>query len=69
MSVFENVIERRETRSIKWDRMEEFMASKTHPIFYQCGLLIWILLLRKLLSMRCKNVLDHGVFGYSYICE
>ena len=45
------------------------MALKMHPIFYQCGLQIWILLLLQVVIDAMKERLDHGVFGYSYICE
>lgn len=69
MSIFEQVIERRETRSVKWDMMEKIYniedASDILPM--------WVADMDfpapDAVIQALKERLDHPVLGYSYMCE
>lgn len=69
LNVFIKEIDRRETRSVKWDTMEEIYgiedASNVLPM--------WIadmdFAAPQVVIDAIKERLDHGVFGYSYVCE
>lgn len=69
MNEFEQIIERRDTRSLKWDNMKEvYGVEKVDDI-----LPMWIadmdFAAPKVVIEAMKERLNHGVFGYSYICE
>lgn len=69
MSEFEQIINRKNTRSIKWDYMQEtYGLAKTDDI-----LPMWIadmdFAAPKVVIDAMRERLEHGVFGYSYICE
>ena len=69
MSIFEQVIDRRKTRSVKWDRMDVVYgiedASDVLPM--------WVADMDfpapAAVIDAIKERLDHSVFGYSYVCE
>jgi cystathionine beta-lyase len=69
MSIFEQVIERRETRSVKWDMMEKIYdiedASDILPM--------WVADMDfpapAAVIQALKERLDHPILGYSYMCE
>lgn len=69
MSQFEQAINRKNTRSIKWDNMKEvYGLEQTDDV-----LPMWIADMDfpapKVVLDAMRERLDHGVFGYSYICE
>ncbi len=69
MSEFEKVINRKDTRSIKWDFIgETYGIEETDDI-----LPMWIADMDfrapEVVIEAMREQLDHGVFGYSYMCE
>lgn len=69
MTNFEEVIDRRQTRSIKWDAIEErFGVDNPEDV-----LPMWIADMDfkapDVVIQAIQETLNHGVFGYSYVCE
>lgn len=69
MTNFTEVIDRRNTRSIKWDSLEErFGVDNPKDI-----LPMWIADMDfkapEAVIQAIQETLNHGVFGYSYVCE
>jgi cystathionine beta-lyase len=69
VSVFEEVIERRKTRSIKWDRMETFYGIEDASDVLPMWIADMDFAAPEVVVNAMKERLDHPVFGYSYICE
>lgn len=69
MSVFKNVIERRETRSIKWDRMDQVYGIDNASDILPMWIADMDFAAPQVVIDAMKDRLDHGVFGYSYVCE
>ncbi|MGM0898653.1 MAG: MalY/PatB family protein [Bacillota bacterium] len=69
MSLFEQVHDRRNTRSVKWERME-----KVYGISDASGILpMWVADMDfpapPAVTDALRERLEHPIFGYSYICE
>ena len=69
MSIFEKVINRRETRSIKWDRLEAFYEIEDGSDVLPMWIADMDFAAPEVVINAMQEVLDHGVFGYSYICD
>ncbi|MEK5037475.1 MalY/PatB family protein [Sporosarcina sp. FSL K6-3457] len=69
MSIFEKVIERRETRSVKWDMMETIYGIEDASDILPMWVADMDFAAPEVVVNAMKERLDHRVFGYSYICE
>lgn len=69
MSIFEHVIDRRQTRSVKWDRMEAVYGIENASDILPMWVADMDFAAPKAVIDAIKERLDHSVFGYSYICE
>lgn len=69
MKAFENVIDRRNTRSIKWGKMETVFGVKDASDILPMWVADMDFAAPEPVINAMKECLDHGVFGYSYICE
>ena len=69
MNVFENVIDRRKTRSIKWDKMDEVYGIKDTSDILPMWIADMDFAAPQVVIDAMKERLDHGVFGYSYVCD
>lgn len=69
MSVFEKVIERRETRSVKWDMMEKIYNIEDASAILPMWVADMDFAAPEAVIQAMKERLDHPVFGYSYACE
>ncbi|QUW23234.1 pyridoxal phosphate-dependent aminotransferase [Sporosarcina sp. Marseille-Q4063] len=69
MSIFEEFIDRRETRSIKWDRLEEVYGIENASNILPMWIADMDFAAPQVVIDAMQEVLDHGVFGYSYICD
>ncbi|WP_342505827.1 MalY/PatB family protein [Sporosarcina sp. FSL K6-2383] len=69
MSVFEKVIERRETRSVKWDMMEKIYNIEDASDILPMWVADMDFAAPEAVIQAMKERLDHPVFGYSYACE
>jgi cysteine-S-conjugate beta-lyase len=69
MSIFEKFIDRRETRSIKWDRLEEVYGIENASDILPMWIADMDFAAPQVVIDAMQEVLDHGVFGYSYICD
>lgn len=69
VSVFEHVIERRKTRSVKWDRMEVVYGVEDASDILPMWVADMDFAAPDVVLEAIKERLDHAVFGYSYICE
>ncbi|CAM3202215.1 MalY/PatB family protein [Filibacter tadaridae] len=69
MSVFEHVIERRESRSVKWDRMGMVYGLENASDILPMWIADMDFAAPDVVINALKERLDHGVFGYSYVCE
>lgn len=69
MSEFENVINRRESRSIKWDMMEDIYGIEDASDILPMWIADMDFAAPKVVIDAIQERLNHGVFGYSYICD
>jgi cysteine-S-conjugate beta-lyase len=69
MGIFEKLINRRETRSIKWDRLEEVYGIENASDILPMWIADMDFAAPQVVIDAMQEVLDHGVFGYSYICD
>ena len=69
MSAFENVINRRESRSIKWDMMEEFYGIEDASDILPMWIADMDFAAPQVVIDAIQEKLNHGVFGYSYVCN
>ncbi|WP_210471122.1 MalY/PatB family protein [Sporosarcina sp. 6E9] len=69
MGIFEKFINRRETRSIKWDRLEEVYGIENASDILPMWIADMDFAAPQVVIDAMQEVLDHGVFGYSYICD
>ncbi len=69
MSIFEQVIDRRQTRSVKWDRMETVYGIEDASDILPMWVADMDFAAPEAVIDAIKERLDHPVFGYSYICE
>ncbi|MDS9472800.1 MalY/PatB family protein [Sporosarcina pasteurii] len=68
MSDFEHVIDRRKTRSIKWDNIHEVYGIDNADDILPMWIADMDFAAPKVAIDAMRERLDHGVFGYSYIC-
>lgn len=69
MDNFEQVIERRKSRSVKWDRMEMIYGIEDASDILPMWIADMDFAAPEVVVNALKERLDHPVFGYSYICE
>lgn len=69
MSLFENVIERRQTRSMKWDRLTEVYGVQDSSEVLPMWVADMDFAAPDVVIEAMQERLDHGVFGYSFVCE
>lgn len=69
MNEFEQVIDRRKTRSIKWDHMQEIYGIENTEDILPMWIADMDFKAPKVVIDAMRERLEHGVFGYSYICE
>lgn len=69
MKIFEEIVERRETRSIKWDAMEGIYGIEDATDVLPMWIADMDFKAPEVVINAMRERLDHGVFGYSYICE
>lgn len=69
MSVFENVIDRRKSRSIKWDTLEEVYGIEDASDVLSMWIADMDFAAPQVVIDAIQERLNHGVFGYSYICN
>ncbi|WP_342514831.1 MalY/PatB family protein [Sporosarcina sp. FSL K6-1522] len=69
MSIFEEVIERRETRSVKWDLMQKIYGIEDASDMLPMWIADMDFAAPDVIVNAMKERLDHPVFGYSYMCE
>lgn len=69
MNEFENVINRRESRSVKWDMMEEIYGIEDASSILPMWVADMDFAAPQVVLDALQEKLDHGVFGYSFICE
>ena len=69
MNKFEHIIERRKTRSVKWDRMEMVYGIEDASDILPMWVADMDFAAPEVVVNALKERLDHGVFGYSYICD
>ena len=69
MSEFENVINRRESRSIKWDMMEDIYGIEDASDILPMWIADMDFAAPQVVIDAIQERLNHGVFGYSYICD
>ncbi|MBE1556383.1 PatB family C-S lyase [Sporosarcina limicola] len=69
MSVFDHVIERRKTRSVKWDRMEVVYGIEDASDILPMWVADMDFAAPEVVVDAIRETLEQSVFGYSYICE
>ena len=69
MSTFENAIERRNTHSLKWDRIEAVYGVKDGSDILPMWVADMDFAAPSVVIEAIKERLDHGVFGYSFVSE
>lgn len=69
MNKFEHVIERRKSRSVKWDRMEMIYGIEDASDILPMWVADMDFAAPDVVVNAMKERLNHGVFGYSYICD
>ena len=69
LNVFTNEIDRRKTRSVKWDMMEDVYGIEDASDVLPMWIADMDFAAPQVVIEALKERLDHGVFGYSYICE
>lgn len=69
MSIFEKVIERRNTHSLKWDRIEAVYGVKDGSDILPMWVADMDFAAPDVVIEAIKERLDHGVFGYSFVSE
>ncbi|WP_339230414.1 MalY/PatB family protein [Oceanobacillus sp. FSL K6-2867] len=69
MNVFENVIDRRNTRSVKWDTMESIFGVDDASDILPMWIADMDFAAPKVVIDAMQKCLNHGVFGYSYFNE
>jgi cysteine-S-conjugate beta-lyase len=66
---FEQVIERRKTRSVKWDLMEMIYGIEDASDILPMWVADMDFAAPEVVVNAMKERLNHGIFGYSYICD
>ncbi len=69
MGVFENVIDRRNSRSVKWDTMEDVYQIEDASAILPMWIADMDFAAPQVVINAIQEKLNHGVFGYSYICS
>ncbi len=69
MSIFEQVIERRETRSVKWDMMEKIYNIEDATDILPMWVADMDFPAPEAVIQALKERLNHPILGYSYMCE
>lgn len=69
MSQFDLLIERRNTRSVKWDVMEEIYNLKDASDILPMWVADMDFKAPKVVLEKIQERLQHGVLGYSYVCD
>lgn len=69
MSEFEKVINRRKSRSIKWDMMEDIYEIEDASDILPMWIADMDFAAPQVVIDAIQEKLNHGVFGYSYICD
>lgn len=69
MSEFNNIVNRRKSRSIKWDMMEEIYGIEDASDILPMWIADMDFAAPQVVIDAMQERLDHGVFGYSYICD
>lgn len=69
MSIFEKVIERRETRSVKWDIMEKIYGIEDASDILPMWIADMDFAAPEAVTHALKERIEHPIFGYSYMCE
>lgn len=69
MSIFEKVIERRETRSVKWDIMEKIYGIDDASDILPMWIADMDFAAPEAVTHALKERIEHPIFGYSYMCE
>ncbi len=69
LNVFINEIDRRKTRSVKWDMMEDIYEIEDASDILPMWIADMDFAAPQVVIDAMKERLDHGVFGYSYVCE
>lgn len=69
MKAFENVIDRRNTRSVKWGNMEAVYGVEDASEILPMWIADMDFAAPAPVIDAMRERLDHGVFGYSYICK
>ncbi|WP_318616905.1 MalY/PatB family protein [Sporosarcina sp. YIM B06819] len=69
MSIFEQVIERRETRSVKWSMMEKIYNIEDASDILPMWIADMDFAAPEAVTHALKERIDHPIFGYSYMCE
>lgn len=69
MTNFNEIIDRRNTRSIKWDSLEERFGVENPEEILPMWIADMDFKAPEPVINAIQETLDHGVFGYSYVCE
>lgn len=69
MDDFRHVFERRQTRSVKWDRMEVVYGVEDASDILPMWVADMDFAAPKVVVDAMKERMEHPVFGYSYVCE
>ncbi len=69
MNEFEQVIDRRNTRSIKWDQMQDTYGLEDIDDLLPMWIADMDFAAPKVVIDAMRERLEHGVFGYSYVCS
>lgn len=69
MSIFDEAIDRRGTRSIKWDRMEQIYQLEDASDILPMWIADMDFAAPQQVVDAIKERLEHPIFGYSYVCD
>ncbi|MFJ7935757.1 MalY/PatB family protein [Sporosarcina sp. NPDC096371] len=69
MNIFEQVVERRKTRSVKWDMMDKIYGIEDTSDILPMWIADMDFAAPEAVTQALKDRIDHPVFGYSYMCE
>lgn len=69
MSIFNNVLERKNTRSLKWDQMEHIYQIKDASELLPMWVADMDFAAPKEVVQAIEKRLEHPIFGYSYVCD
>lgn len=69
MSIFDKVISRKNTRSVKWGKMETIFNVEDATDILPMWVADMDFQAPQVVLDALKERLEHGIFGYSYVCE